>query len=69
VDLGSGFTHRDWPEAFVESRIPEMRAGSTERLKTGDVPPAPGALDPRDELAWLYGRLARADLPVLDPWS
>ena len=69
VDLGSGITHRDWPEAFVESRLPEMRAGSTERLQAGDAPPAPGALDPRDELAWLYGRLARVDLPVLDPWS
>jgi maleylpyruvate isomerase len=69
VDLGSGITHRDWSEAFVEARLPEMRSGSAARLKTDDVPPAPGALDPRDELAWLYGRFARADLPVLDPWS
>ena len=69
VDLGCGVTHRDWPDAFVEARLPEMRAGAAERLAAGDVLPAPGSLDPYDELAWLYGRLARADLPVLGPWS
>ena len=31
--------------------------------------PGPGTLDERDELAWLYGRLTRDDLPVLGPWS
>jgi len=25
--------------------------------------------DPRDELAWLYGRLRRDDLPQLPPWG
>ena len=69
VDLGCGITHRDWPDAFVRARLPEMRAGSAARLPAGAVLPPPGTLDPRDELAWLYGRLARADLPVLDPWS
>jgi len=26
-------------------------------------------LDRRDELAWLFGRLERADLPVLGSWQ
>jgi maleylpyruvate isomerase len=69
VDLGCGITHRDWPDAFVGARLPEMRAGAADRLPAGEVLPAPGTLDPRDELAWLYGRLARADLPTLDTWS
>jgi maleylpyruvate isomerase len=69
VDLDCGVTHRDWPDAFVEARLPEMRAGSTDRLAAGDALPGPGTLDPRDELAWLYGRLERDDLPALGPWS
>ena len=69
VDLGCGPTHRDWSDVFVGRRLPEMRAGSAGRLAAGDVLPAPGTLDARDELAWLYGRLARADLPVLGAWS
>jgi hypothetical protein len=46
-----------------------MRAGLGARVPEGSVPPPAGTLDERDELAWLYGRLARADLPVLGPWS
>ena len=69
VDLGLGPTHRDWPDAFVADRLGPMRAGLDARLPDGaDAPPA-GAMDERDELAWLYGRLARPDLPVLGPWS
>ena len=66
---GSGITFRDWSDEFVESRLPEMRAGAGARLQPGDVLPAPGGLDPRDELAWLYGRLVRDGPPVLGPWS
>ncbi|HEY5109547.1 MAG TPA: maleylpyruvate isomerase N-terminal domain-containing protein [Acidimicrobiales bacterium] len=69
VDLGVGPTYRDWPDAFVHARLPEMRDGAAARLTETDVSPAPGALDPRDELAWLYGRLERADLPILGPWQ
>ena len=69
VDLGCGLTYRDWPDPFVDARLPEMRAGAADRLVPGDIPPTPGTLDPRDELAWLYGRLKRDDLPVLTPWS
>jgi maleylpyruvate isomerase len=69
VDLGAGPTHRDWPDAFVATRIPEMRGGATTRLAPGDTLPAPGSLDLRDELAWLFGRLRRDDLPPLGPWQ
>ena len=69
VDLGCGVTHRDWSDDFVAARLPEMRAGAAGRLTAGAALPAPGSLDPRDELAWLYGRLDRDDLPVLGPWG
>ncbi len=69
VDLGTGSTHRDWSDAFVAARLPQMRAGLTVRLPSGLAPPTAGTLDERDELAWLYGRLARADLPALGPWT
>lgn len=69
VDLGSGPTHRDWSDAFVAVHLPQMRAGRAERKPGGATPPSAGALDPRDELAWLFGRLARPELPVLGPWA
>jgi maleylpyruvate isomerase len=69
VDLGTGPSHRDWSDAFVAARLPQMRAGLGARVPEGSVPPPAGTLDERDELAWLYGRFARADLPVLGPWS
>ncbi len=69
VDLGTGATHRDWSDGFVAARLPQMRAGAAARLPAGGALPPAGSLDERDELAWLYGRLARADLPDLGPWS
>jgi len=75
VDLAPGDAHREWSDAFVARFLPLLRASRDERLPAGAVAPAPGALDERDELAWLYGRLdgdARtggADLPELAPWS
>ena len=69
VDLGCGPTHIDWPDAFVAAHLPEMRAEAAARLIDGAELPAAGSVDPRDELAWLYGRLERADLPVLGPWQ
>jgi maleylpyruvate isomerase len=68
IDLDCGPTHRDWSDAFVDARLPEMRAGAAQRLPPGARLPDPGSLDGRDELAWLYGRLTRDDLPVLGPW-
>ncbi len=69
VDLGIGVTHRDWSADFVDAWLPQLRDGLAARLPAGADPPAPGALDAHDELAWLYGRLDRPDLPVLVPWA
>jgi maleylpyruvate isomerase len=69
VDLGTGPTHRDWSDAFVAAHLPQMRAGTAARMPGGAAPPPEGALDARDELAWLSGRLARPGLPVLGPWA
>ena len=69
VDLGCGPTHRDWSDAFVSANLPEMRAGAAARLPVGGELAAPGRLDARDELAWLFGRFVRDDLPVLGPWA
>jgi hypothetical protein len=68
VDLDAGITHGDWPADFVEVWLPELRATAEQRLTPGVVLPAPGTLDDRDELAWLYGRLQRSDPPKLTPW-
>ncbi len=69
VDLGTGPTFADWPEDFVRDRLPELRASLNGRLPEGEVAPAEGVLEPREELAWLYGRLSRPGLPVLSAWS
>ncbi len=69
VDLDSGVTHRDWPADFVGVWLPALRATGERRLPAGAALPAPGMLDDRDELAWLYGRLHRRDLPELTPWG
>ena len=63
VDLGVGVTYQDWPDDFVSVWLPRLRHHFAEQL------PATTELDERDELAWLYGRLARTDLPVLPPWG
>jgi hypothetical protein len=39
------------------------------RVHFADRPDARVGLDEHDELAWLYGRLQRADLPVLPSWG
>jgi len=69
VDLGLGVTHRDWSDDFVEAWLPRLRASLADRLPPGARAPNAGALDERDELAWLYGRLTRPDLPTLDSWG
>jgi maleylpyruvate isomerase len=64
VDFGDpvGLTHEHWPDEFVARRLPEMRAHAQQQ-------PVPGSLSSREELAWLYGRLQRADLPAVEPWD
>ena len=69
VDLGLGVTHEAWPGDFVSVWLPRLRGGFGARLPAGARAPSPGTLTERDELAWLYGRFAREDLPVLAPWS
>lgn len=63
VDLDIGVTYSDWPDDFVTVWLPRLR----ERYR--DAPAVRVELDEREELAWLYGRLARPDLPVLPPWA
>ncbi len=69
VDLGVGVTYRQWPDEFVSVWLVRLRAGLDGRLADGGAAPAPGVLDERDELAWLYGRLQRDDLPTVTPWA
>jgi len=69
VDLDAGVTHRDWPADFVGVWLPALRATVEPRLPAGAALPAPGMLDDRDELAWLYGRLHRSELPELRLWG
>lgn len=60
VDLGIGVTHRDWSDEFVDSWLPRLRAWASSSADFDD---------PRDELAWLFGRLHRDDLPEPPPWG
>ena len=70
VDLQLGVTYRDWPDDFVAVWLPQLRASLATRLPSGAIPPASDDFgDTRDELAWLYGRLRRADLPTLAGWG
>jgi maleylpyruvate isomerase len=69
TDLDLGLTYAAWPDGFVAVWLPRLRAGLDARLPDGARAPRPGSLSPRDELAWLYGRLPRKDLPALTPWS
>lgn len=67
VDLSVGVSHRDWPDEFVVEWLPRLRNFAAGRLP-GDAWHA--RFDhPADELAWLYGRLRRDDLPDPPPWG
>jgi maleylpyruvate isomerase len=63
VDLDIGITYRDWPDDFVTQWLPRLRQHFSTR------PELSVDLDEHDELAWLYGRLQRAGLPVLPSWG
>jgi maleylpyruvate isomerase len=67
VDLDIGISHRDWPDEFVATFLPRVRQTLATRLPDGAH--APDTLDPHDELAWLYCRYERDDLPVLESWG
>jgi maleylpyruvate isomerase len=69
VDLDVGVPYADWSDEFVVVFLPKLRSTVGQRLPTGAAL-APSAFDdPREELAWLYGRVRRPDLPALLPWS
>ncbi len=53
--------------AGPKGRAADIGAGG--RLPEGAVLPARGALNDREELAWLYGRVRRDDLAELAPWQ
>jgi maleylpyruvate isomerase len=63
IDLDIGITQADWPDDFVSVWLPRLRD------HFDDPRPAGVDLDERDELAWLYGRFSRPDLPTLPPWA
>lgn len=66
VDLDIGVTYSAWPDDFVLEWLPRTR----ERMAGVLVEQAdPGLIDPREELAWLYGRLHRDGLPELPSWG
>ncbi len=69
VDLGLAVGYDDWDDEFVAWGLERVRPTMPARLPAGASAPSPGRLDPRAELAWLYGRLQRPDLPVLGPWA
>jgi hypothetical protein len=66
-DLDIGVSPRDWSDEFVETWLPITRRQIEARL--GDGAELPHLDDSRDELAWLYGRLRRDDLPDLPSWG
>ena len=67
VDLDIGVSHREWSDEFVAAWLPRMRGHIESKLDPGVA--LPRLDDPHDELAWLYGRLQRDDLPALPPWG
>jgi len=69
VDLDIGVSYGDWSDDFVDAFLPKLRSTVEDRLPAGAML-APSAFDdPREELAWLYGRAHRPDLPTLVPWA
>jgi maleylpyruvate isomerase len=69
VDLGIGISFLDWTDEFVEDRLDALRESLPGRLPVGVPGPPKGSLSEREELAWLFGRFDRADLPRLGPWE
>lgn len=67
VDLNIGVTHRDWSDEFVSVWLPLSREQILRKLEPGAS--LPRFDDPREELAWLYGRVQRDDLPAPPAWG
>jgi maleylpyruvate isomerase len=68
LDLGRGYTHRDWPTAFVARRLPSMLEQLPSRLPAGTSVPDLDRVDDRDLLAWCYDRIEVGGLAKLTEW-
>jgi maleylpyruvate isomerase len=68
IDLDVGVSYAQWSDDFVNVFLPKLRATVEDRLPRGATLTSLFG-DPREELAWLYGRVHRPDLPVLVPWA
>jgi maleylpyruvate isomerase len=68
IDLDVGVSYAQWSDDFVDVFLPKLRATVEDRLPRGAALTSRFG-DPREELAWLYGRVHRPDLPVLVPWA
>jgi maleylpyruvate isomerase len=67
VDLNVGVSHRDWAPEFILEWLPRTRERMWSQLP---IEASGVAWDhPADELAWLYGRLSRFDLPSPPAWG
>jgi maleylpyruvate isomerase len=67
VDLIVGVSHRDWTPEFILEWLPRTRERMWSQLP---IEANCAAWDhPADELAWLYGRLSRLDLPSPPEWG
>lgn len=67
VDLGIGVTHADWPPEFILEWLPRTRERMWSQL--GPETDLADFADPAEELAWLYGRVQRTDLPAPPRWG
>jgi len=66
LDLGAGAGVADWPDEFVAEWLPRTRERVWPALGSGDYP---AFATPAEELAWLYGRLRRDDVPAPPAWG
>jgi maleylpyruvate isomerase len=67
IDLNAGVSHRDWPAEFILEWLPRTRERMSRQLP---IEANRATWDhPADELAWLYGRLSRIDLPPPPEWG
>jgi maleylpyruvate isomerase len=69
VDLELGYTHADWPDAFVAARLPHMAAKLSARLAPGTPVPSLDLIPGRDALAWLFDRIDLPGMPALAEWG
>jgi maleylpyruvate isomerase len=67
VDLDVGVSHRDWSPEFILEWLPRTRERMWSQLPTEATHIAWD--HPADELAWLYGRFSRIDLPSPPEWG